>query len=772
MEVIENAVAQIAGYGVKLFFVLQSLEQLKAVYKENWETFLANSGLKVFFNLEDHFSREYVSKLIGETEVIRETRSASDSVSESESISRSVTHSRSETHGRSSSTGTSETDGTNSSVSTGKSWGANWGESRSHNYSYAQGIIFRHYDNQRIGDSRSQSTGGSITENKGESHGVSHGTSKSRTDGTSESFTTGTSETEGTTHGTSQSRTAGTSETIQKRPLITPDEIGQVFARIDDRKHQAYPGLALAIVAGARPVALRRVNYYEDFQFVGLFEPPSDHPYTPPKELTIEGRTLGLSLAAFGLRLGGWSIAPGQIKAAGAEGALVVTTADGNPAARIRVPRGGMITAVQGISGGDVPEGPLFSLLYYEDGTGLTDPFAEVRALCDQIRAALTAKQREEEEKRRAAERERSLRRKLAIVGVTTCCLVVVTGIIFAIVKRMDAPRGRPDEPPGGALVAKPGKSIWPRRSSGDPGNVENSHIEIVPAHTLMPEYQGKRELINAMAFSPDSRVLATGSIDKTVELWEVATGNKLATLTGQTGWIQSVSFSPDGRGLAAGGSDGTIKLWSVPSGRELASLVGPSDVVWAVAFNPNGHVLASGSDDGTIKFWDVDTGKESSTLPTQAGAVTTVAFSPDGRLLASSAQDHTIRLWNVSTGTELATLSGGQNSTSAVTFSPNGRVLASCSGDTISLWDLSTRTPMTSAGLTCRGSVAFSPDSSAIVSGDPHALRLSDVSSGKELASTATAEEISSIVFSPDGNAIASRGFKRIDIWHLTDSH
>ena len=96
MEVIETAAAQIAGYGVKLFFVLQSLEQLKAVYKDNWETFLANSGLKVFFNLEDNFSREYVSKLIGETEVIREVRSESDSTSQSES------------HSRSSSTGTSD----------------------------------------------------------------------------------------------------------------------------------------------------------------------------------------------------------------------------------------------------------------------------------------------------------------------------------------------------------------------------------------------------------------------------------------------------------------------------------------------------------------------------------------------------------------------------------------------------------------------------------------------------------------------------------------
>ena len=154
--------------------------------------------------------------------------------------------------------------------------GGQLGQSRSQNYSYAQGLIFRHYDDQRIGDGRSQSTGRSITQNKGESHGTSESTSRSRTDGTSE--------TEGTTYGTSQSRTAGMSETIQKRALITPDEIGQVFARIDDRGHQAYPGLALVVISGARPVAVRRVNYYEDFQFLGLFDPHPDHPYTGPKD--------------------------------------------------------------------------------------------------------------------------------------------------------------------------------------------------------------------------------------------------------------------------------------------------------------------------------------------------------------------------------------------------------------------------------------------------------------------------------------------------------
>ncbi len=202
MEVIENAVAQIAGYGVKLFFVLQSLEQLKAVYKDNWETFLANSGLKVFFNLEDNFSREYVSKLIGETEVMREVASESETKGVfGKHVPQHDTKSQSETHGTSSSSGTSESDGTNSSASTGKSWGLNSSESSSRNTSFVQGMIFKHFD-KRTGLGSSQSQGKSIGWTEGLAKGISHTISSSRTGGTSDSVTTGTSETEGTTHGT------------------------------------------------------------------------------------------------------------------------------------------------------------------------------------------------------------------------------------------------------------------------------------------------------------------------------------------------------------------------------------------------------------------------------------------------------------------------------------------------------------------------------------------------------------------------------------------
>jgi type IV secretory pathway TraG/TraD family ATPase VirD4 len=405
MEVIETAAAQIAGYGVKLFFVLQSLEQLKAVYKDNWETFLANSGLKMFFNLEDNFSRDYVSKLIGETEVIREVRSESDSTSESESTSRSV--SRSESKGRSSSTGTSENEGTNSSVSSGTSGGTNWSRTKGKTYSdgrsWTPASLFLvggfGKANLQKNDSRSWSdslsTGGSKGWNKGRSDGVSHGTSRSQTDGTSE--TSGISETEGTTRGTSQSRTAGSSETIQKRALVTPDEIGQLFARVDDRTRGAYPGLALVVISGARPVALRRVNYYEDFQFMGLFDPHPDYPFSGPKELGVEARQLGVSWNDYGLSITAWSVTQGQLAAAGAE-AATVGAANGMKAAVIRVPRAGMIGPVPG----DL-HARLFSVFYFGDDDDAIDPLAEVREFCKTVKGRVTVKQKALMDKRKSS---------------------------------------------------------------------------------------------------------------------------------------------------------------------------------------------------------------------------------------------------------------------------------------------------------------------------------------------------------------------------------
>ncbi|KAF7133640.1 hypothetical protein CNMCM5793_004948 [Aspergillus hiratsukae] len=129
-----------------------------------------------------------------------------------------------------------------------------------------------------------------------------------------------------------------------------------------------------------------------------------------------------------------------------------------------------------------------------------------------------------------------------------------------------------------------------------------------------------------------------------------------LQTLEGHSGWVQSVAFSADGRLLASGSNDETIKLWDPSTGDPSTgalkhTLEGHSDWVQSVAFLADGRLLASGSGDKTIKLWDPSTGALKHTLEGHSGWVQSVAFSADGRLLASGSSDKTIKLWDPSTG-------------------------------------------------------------------------------------------------------------------------
>jgi serine/threonine protein kinase len=191
-----------------------------------------------------------------------------------------------------------------------------------------------------------------------------------------------------------------------------------------------------------------------------------------------------------------------------------------------------------------------------------------------------------------------------------------------------------------------------------------------------------------SVVYSPDSRYLASGSIDNTIKIWEVATGKELRTLTGHFSGVYSVVYSPDGRYLASASADNTIKIWEVATGKELRTLTGHSDSVWSVAYSPDGRYLASGNYDNTIKIWEVATGKELRTLTGHSNSVPSVAYSPDGRYLASGSWDDTIKIWEVATGRELRTLTGHSSGFWSVVYSPDGRYLASGSEDkTIKIW-------------------------------------------------------------------------------------
>ena len=427
MEAIEKAVAQIAGFGVKLLFVLQSLEQLKGTYKDNWETFLANAGLKMFFSIDDHFTRDYISKLAGETEIIRELRSAnesnaenqsrSDGRSQTETLSESQTHgtSSSQTKGTSQSTNTSRTTGVNQSSSFNETFGENESSGASFGSSSSG---FNSSFSRSGGSSHSTSYGHTTGFSSSTSRGFTDGTSRSATRGKSFSKTLGVSEATGTSQTTTQgtSRTAGTgrNESVHRRPLIQPDEVGRFFARCDDHNHPLYPGLALVMVTGANPLMVRRTHYFEDLQFIGCFSPHPDHKFLAPASYMVGGiRPLIEQLEAAGgkrLTIAKWLIKVGQAGQPNQVAAIIEHVPPDNLTVRIYIPCSGKVTQTAAVpenllQGGDyaIPEWPLFTIKNYPDSVRQEsgdDPFSELH-----LALKLCAAYRERE--KHAASREK-----------------------------------------------------------------------------------------------------------------------------------------------------------------------------------------------------------------------------------------------------------------------------------------------------------------------------------------------------------------------------
>jgi WD40 repeat protein len=267
---------------------------------------------------------------------------------------------------------------------------------------------------------------------------------------------------------------------------------------------------------------------------------------------------------------------------------------------------------------------------------------------------------------------------------------------------------------------------------------------------------------IFSVAFSPDGQLLAAGSVNGEVRVWQVAGYRQLLALSGHQGWVWSVAFSLDGTRLASGGEDRIVRIWQVSTGQCLTMLHGHTNWIRSVTFSPDGARLASSSDDGTVRVWEVSTGECLTTLQGHAGRVWSVAFSSDGARLASGSEDGIVRAWEVSTGECLMTLQGHTDRVWSVAFSSNGATLASGSNDgTVRLWEVSTGACLTTLqGHTDRVvSVAFSPDGAHLASGsDDRIVRLWEVSTGHCFATLqGHTGRVWSVAFSPDGARLAS---------------
>jgi WD40 repeat protein len=177
----------------------------------------------------------------------------------------------------------------------------------------------------------------------------------------------------------------------------------------------------------------------------------------------------------------------------------------------------------------------------------------------------------------------------------------------------------------------------------------------------------GHGSSVGSVGFSPDGALLASGSLDGDVKLWQVSDGEELRTLTGHAGPVWSVAFSPDGALLASGHSDGTIRLWQVSDGVLVRTLEGHSEQVWSVAFSRDGSLLASGGcyDDRTIMLWWVSDGCLLHSYDQETGTgVSSIQFSPDGRRFGYGRLDGTVVVARNPFAASAATIRGQVNLT------------------------------------------------------------------------------------------------------------
>jgi len=270
------------------------------------------------------------------------------------------------------------------------------------------------------------------------------------------------------------------------------------------------------------------------------------------------------------------------------------------------------------------------------------------------------------------------------------------------------------------------------------------------------------REAVTCVAFSPDGLFLASASRDKTIKLWDVATGEATATLLGHAESVLSVAFSPNGRLLASASDDSSIKVWEVSTAHESRSFCRHTKGVTSVAFSPDGNLLASGSFDRTVRLWQMSSGRELFALRGHADRVNSVAFSPDGSLLASASGDKTIRLWQVPTGQEAGVLARHTERVYQAIFSADGQLLASGGADKMArLWDVASWDELqTFMGCNCPiHSVAFSPDGRWLAAGnDDGTVKVWLVDSGREWqVLTGHTDYVTQVAFSLDGTLLAS---------------
>jgi RNA polymerase sigma factor (sigma-70 family) len=279
-----------------------------------------------------------------------------------------------------------------------------------------------------------------------------------------------------------------------------------------------------------------------------------------------------------------------------------------------------------------------------------------------------------------------------------------------------------------------------------------------------------------ALAYSSDGKMLASGSIDETVHLWDAKTGRPLRILRGHGAWVDSVFFTPDGKHVISCGQDQTARVWEVATGKELRRWKTRGG--WKMALSPDGKSLAGMGEfpeKATIFLWDTATGKKVRELPYEGeqDVAFDLAFSPDGKRLVCAGK--ALRLFDLATGKQCPVFGKGQRINS-VAFSEGGKVLAvGRNGQPVALWDMTTLKEIRRLDGDPEGAraLAFAPNGKALAVaafGPEGRVALWDPATGAKLRDLARKHyQVWNMTFSPSGQTVAVGNLD--SIVHLYDA-
>jgi hypothetical protein len=302
--------------------------------------------------------------------------------------------------------------------------------------------------------------------------------------------------------------------------------------------------------------------------------------------------------------------------------------------------------------------------------------------------------------------------------------------------------------------------------------------------------YTGHTDWVYDVAWSPDGKHIASCSKDKTVQIWDAATGSRIFTYRGHTADVYTAVWSPDGRRIASSSQDKTVQVWDAVDGGHVFTYRGHTDAVVTVAWSPNGTRLASGSgnvlelnksNDKTVQVWHATDGSHVFTYHGHSDTVEGVVWSPDGRRIASASLDKTVQVWHATDGGHVLTYRGHKDQVFTVAWSPNGKYLASGGANfdqnsptrdiTVQVWHATDGGHIfTYTGHTdWVDGVAWSPDSTRIASAssDKTVQVWDALNGGHVFIYNGHSNYVVTAAWSPDGTRIASASYDdTVQIW------